>query len=56
MYRKGGWRVGPNLRWLMSDTETNHANAPGTQQNAYALLGFKIAYEHDAHWLSLIHI
>lgn len=50
MYRKGGWRVGPNLRWLMSDTETNHANAPGTQQNAYALLGFKIAYEHDAHW------
>ncbi|MBR8657150.1 TonB-dependent receptor [Achromobacter sp. Marseille-Q0513] len=50
MYRKGGWRVGPNLRWLMSDTETNHANAPGTQQQAYALLGFKVAYEHDAHW------
>ncbi|ALX82771.1 hypothetical protein APT56_06080 [Achromobacter denitrificans] len=34
----------------MSDTETNHANAPGTQQNAYAPLGFKIAYEHDTHW------
>lgn len=50
MYRLGGWRFGPNLRWLMSDTETNHANAPGTQQNAYALLGFKVAYEHDAHW------
>ncbi|MNT87857.1 TonB dependent receptor [compost metagenome] len=50
MYRKGGWRVGPNVRWLMSDTETNHANAPGTQQKAYALLGFKVAYEHDAHW------
>ncbi|EHK63301.1 TonB-dependent receptor family protein [Achromobacter arsenitoxydans] len=50
MYRIGGWRFGPNVRWLMSDTETNHANAPGTQQEAYALLGFKIAYEHDAHW------
>ena len=25
-------------------------NAPGTQQNAYALLGFKVAYGHDAHW------
>ncbi|WZB68890.1 TonB-dependent receptor [Achromobacter xylosoxidans] len=54
MYRKGGWRAGPNLRWLMSDTETNHANAPGTQQNAYALLGFKIAYEHDAHWSAYV--
>ncbi len=50
MYRIGGWRFGPNVRWLMSDTETNHANAPGTQQEAYALLGFKIAYQHDAHW------
>lgn len=50
MYRIGGLRLGPNLRWLMSDTETNHANAPGTQQEAYALLGFKIAYEYDAHW------
>lgn len=50
MYRIGGLRLGPNLRWLMSDTETNHANAPGTQQEAYALLGFKIAYDYDAHW------
>lgn len=50
MYRIGGWRFGPNVRWLMGDTETNHANAPGTQQDAYALLGFRIAYEHDAHW------
>lgn len=54
MYRIGGWRVGPNVRWLMSDTETNHANAPGTQQNAYALLGFKIAYQHDAHWSAYV--
>jgi len=50
MYRVGGWRLGPNLRWVISDTETNHANAPGTQQKAYALLGFKVAYQHDAHW------
>ncbi|KAJ8138528.1 hypothetical protein OY671_008258, partial [Metschnikowia pulcherrima] len=54
MYRKGGWRVGPNSRWSMSDTETNHANAPGTQQNAYASSGFKIAYEHDAHWSAFL--
>jgi len=50
MYRVGGWRLGPNLRWVIGDTETNHANAPGTQQKAYALLGFKIAYQHDSHW------
>lgn len=50
LYRVGGWRMGPNVRWLMSDTETNHDNAAGTQQKAYALLGFKVAYEHDAHW------
>ncbi|WP_454673461.1 TonB-dependent receptor family protein [Achromobacter pestifer] len=54
MYRIGGWRLGPNVRWLMSDTETNHANAPGTQQEAYALLGFKIAYEHDANWSAYV--
>lgn len=50
MYRVGGWRLGPNLRWVISDTETNHANTPGTQQKAYALLGFKVAYQYDAHW------
>lgn len=42
LYRVGAWRVGPNLRWLPVDTPTDHANTPGTQQDAYALLGLKI--------------
>ncbi|NYT59934.1 TonB-dependent receptor [Alcaligenaceae bacterium] len=50
MYRKGGLRFGPNLRWMPSDTPVNHANVPGTEQNSYALLGFKVAYQHDKHW------
>lgn len=50
MYRIGGLRFGPNLRWMPSDTPVNHANVPGTEQNSYALLGFKLAYQHDKHW------
>lgn len=50
LYRIGGWRFGPNLRWLPSDTPTNHANTPDTQQDAYAIWGFKVAYQHDKHW------
>jgi len=50
LYRIGGWRFGPNVRWLASDTPTNHQNVAGTEQDAYALLGFRIAYEHDKHW------
>lgn len=42
LYRVGAWRVGPNLRWLPVDTPSDHANTPGTQQDAYALLGLKI--------------
>lgn len=50
LYRVGGWRFGPNLRWLPSDTPTNHSNTPDTQQDAYAIWGFKVAYQHDKHW------
>lgn len=50
LYRVGGWRVGPNLRWIPSSTPTNHANVSGTQQDSYALLGFRVAYQHDKHW------
>lgn len=50
MYRRGGWRFGPNVRWLASDTPTNHQNVEGTHQNAYAIWGFKVAYQHDKHW------
>ncbi|SHH16940.1 TonB-dependent receptor family protein [Pollutimonas bauzanensis] len=50
LYRIGGWRFGPNVRWLPSDTPTNHANVPGTEQDAYAIWGLKLAYQHDKHW------
>lgn len=50
MYRLGGWRLGPNVRWLASDTPTNHQNVAGTEQSAYAVWGFKVAYQHDKHW------
>lgn len=50
LYRVGGWRFGPNVRWLAGDTPTNHQNVPGTEQRSYALLGFRIAYEHNKHW------
>ncbi|MBK1780076.1 TonB-dependent receptor [Advenella sp. WQ 585] len=54
MYRTGGWRFGPNVRWMASKTPTNHANIDGTEQDSYALLGFKIAYEHNKHWSAYI--
>ncbi|HUH58904.1 MAG TPA: TonB-dependent receptor [Candidimonas sp.] len=50
MYRIGGWRFGPNLRWLASNTPTNHANTARTHQDAYAIWGLKAAYQHDKHW------
>lgn len=50
LYSVGGWRFGPNVRWLASDTPTNHQNVRGTEQDSYALLGFRIAYEHNKHW------
>lgn len=41
----GTWRVGPNLRWMPTDTPTDHANTPGSEQDAYALLGFKLEWQ-----------
>lgn len=54
LYRIGGLRFGPNVRWMPSDTETNHANIADTQQDAYTLLGFKADYQHDKHWNAYI--
>ncbi len=50
LYRIGGLRFGPNVRWMPADTETNHANTPDTQQDSYALLGFKVDYQMGKHW------
>uniref|UniRef100_UPI003341EEFE TonB-dependent receptor family protein n=1 Tax=Castellaniella defragrans TaxID=75697 RepID=UPI003341EEFE len=50
LYHIAGLRIGPTVRWIPSKTETNHANTPDTQQDAYALLGFKVGYQHDKHW------
>ncbi|RKJ98907.1 TonB-dependent receptor family protein [Alicycliphilus denitrificans] len=40
----GTWRVGPSLRWMPTDTPTDHANTAGSEQDAYALLGFKLEW------------
>jgi len=40
----GTWRFGPNLRWMPLSTPTDHANTPGSGQDAYALLGLKVEY------------
>ncbi|MFV0283434.1 MAG: TonB-dependent receptor family protein [Castellaniella sp.] len=54
LYRVGGLRFGPNVRWMPSATETNHANTPGTQQDSYALLGFKVDYQIGKHWQAYV--
>ena len=50
LYSLNGWKFGPNIRWIPSKTPTTHANIPGTEQDSYFLLGFKVAYEHSKHW------
>lgn len=40
----GTWRLGPNLRWMPKDTPIDHANTPGSTQDSYALLGFKVEW------------
>lgn len=45
LYRIGGWHFGPNLRWMPQDTLVDHANTAGAEQEAYALLGFKVSYQ-----------
>ncbi len=54
LYRVGGLRFGPNVRWMPAATETNHANTPDTQQDSYALLGFKVDYRIDKHWQAYV--
>ncbi len=44
MWRIGAWRFGPNVRWVPVATPTDHANTPGTQAEAYALLGLKVEW------------
>jgi len=41
----GTWRVGPNLRWMPTDTNIDHANTPGSTQDAYALLGLRLEFK-----------
>lgn len=45
LYRIGSLRFGPNVRWMPSDTSIDHANTKESEQEAYALLGFKVDYQ-----------
>lgn len=53
LWRVGAWRFGPNLRWMPVDTPTDHANTPGSEQDAYALLGVKIEWR-DGPWTAYL--
>lgn len=53
LWASGAWRLGPNLRWLPSDTPTDHANTSGSQQDAYAVLGFKLEWR-DGPWTAYV--
>ena len=54
--RAGGWRIGPNVRWLPNDTPTDHANTRGNYQDSYALLGFGADYTRaDGRWSVFLH-
>jgi len=51
-----GWRLGPTVRWLPSDTPTDHANTRVIYQDRYALLGFKLDYSaSNNRWQVFIH-
>lgn len=55
-WHNAGWRFGPNVRWLPSDTPTDHANTPDIYQDSYALLGFKLDYTvNDGRWSVFLH-
>jgi len=53
LWRVGAWRFGPNLRWMPVDTPTDHANTPGSEQDAYALLGIKLEWR-DGPWTAYL--
>jgi len=44
MLHMSAWRFGPNVRWMPVSTPTDHANTPGAEQDAYALLGLKLEW------------
>lgn len=50
LLRSGAWRFGPNVRWLVSDTPTDHANTAAIYQDSYALLGFSVHYQPSSQW------
>ena len=45
LYRVGNLRLGPNVRWMPSDTPIDHVNTTDSKQESYALLGFKVDYQ-----------
>ena len=56
LWRGGGWRLGPNVRWLPRDTPTDHANTRAIYQDGYALLGFRLDYTAgDGRWSVFLH-
>ncbi|NYT75468.1 TonB-dependent receptor [Alcaligenaceae bacterium] len=54
LYRLGGWQIGPNVHWMPSDTYSDHMNTQGMEQKSYALLGFKVAYQHSKNWTAWV--
>lgn len=56
MYRQGPWALGPTLRWQPTSTQTNHANVAGTEQDRYALLGLRFAYQGQEHWHAYVSV
>ncbi|KAF1686195.1 TonB-dependent receptor [Pseudoxanthomonas broegbernensis] len=55
-WRSGGWRIGPNVRWLPGDTPTDHANTRDIYQDGYALLGARLDYTAaDGRWTVFVH-
>ncbi|QNP58325.1 TonB-dependent receptor family protein [Paenacidovorax monticola] len=55
LWRSGAWRFGPNLRWLPTGTPTDHANTPGAEQDAYALLGAKLEWRSGP-WSAFVQV
>lgn len=55
LYRRGGLSLGPNVRWL-SKTHTDHANTDEwyAVNDAHAVWGFKVNYQHDKHWSAFL--
>lgn len=48
--------MGPTLRWKPGKTPTNHANTAGTEQDSYALLGLRVAYQPGSQWQAYVSV